>query len=141
MSQRHNNPSNGPLIVVILGVALLFVAIKGFADMLGLPMNVAAEVSIRSAVALVPAAAVGWALFDSHRHWLWIAVCVFAACLSIALWPALDVWAVADPVYAFLDVPGMEQELQFWGGGWARAFYLLAPLAGAVGLFVRNQHY
>lgn len=141
MSQRHNNPSNGPLIVVILGVALLFVVLKGFADMLGLPMNVAADVLIRSTVALVVAVGAGWLLFENHRHWLWISLCVLLAGLSIALWPALDVWAVADPVYAFLDMPGMEQELLFWGGGWARAFYLLAPLAGAAGLFVRNQHY
>lgn len=140
MSQHRNNHQAGTLLVVAIAIAAL-VFVRFFSDLLGLPMAVGTDVLVRGTLALVAAVVIGWFLIEMHQDWLLIALCVFAAGLSVALWPALDVWAVADPAYAFLDVPGMEQELQFWGGGWARAVYCLAPLAGAAGLFVQRQHY
>jgi len=139
VSAQPQNDQTGPLILiaslVVLGIG--YVVVKNFSDALGLPLAVGGEVLMRGFGALVVAAGVGWALSSMlfHRRWLLIAGLVLAAGVSVALWPALDIWAAANPLLAYFDEPGRGSELRLWGSGFARAVYFIAPLAVAAWLF------
>lgn len=143
MSQQPGNDQTPAIVVALLIVlGIIYVIVKNFSDMLGLPIAVGGEVMVGGIAAVVVAAGAAWMLANMafHRHWLPISSLVLAAGISVALWPALDIWAAANPVLALIDDGSRGNELLLWGSGGARAVYFVSPLAVAAWLFFKRAY-
>ena len=128
--------------MIVVGI-IVYAAVRSFSDVIGVPTAVGGHVLARSVVAIVLTMASGWLLsqFEHPRRWL-ITLLVFLACLSVVLWPALDVWAAnVPPGLALLGyADNYAQELAPWGGLIARAFYFGLPAGTAAVLFFKSDY-
>ncbi|MBK9494045.1 MAG: hypothetical protein IPO08_05785 [Xanthomonadales bacterium] len=125
------------LIVGLILFGIAYAVVRHFSALLHVPIEIGGAVLLRSGIALAAAAAVGWWFF-SHRRWLPISLLVLLGCLSVAFWPAIDVWAAEFPVLS-LGLDPTEATLAWWGSMTTRIVVLLALFAAAVWLLINDN--
>ena len=132
MNQRTqtNNAAALLALILLLAIGVVYTAIRDFSSAIAVPTEVGFTIMVRSMVAVAFAALFGWIVVRWHPRGLIVSALVLLAGLSVALWPALDIWAAQIPVFALVPGMGGEMALEWWGG-WTARLTVLGLLAGA----------
>lgn len=139
MNSQERNRSELGGIILFIGAAIvlgIYIAVRNFSMTIGVPTDVGGSVLLRSGAAIVIAAIAG-RFFQFHRHWIGIPVLMLLAGLSIAFWPALDIWA-AEPGLTLSFAEDPEVTMKWWGSTATRIIVFAGLLGGAFWLAVKD---
>lgn len=146
MSNQRNS-GNDVTSVAIVGLIVVgivvYIVIKGFSDAIGVPPAVGGRVLAGLVVTVLLTAGIGWWLSSIRHSRCWLTtLLVFCACLSVALWPALNIWAADLPpgLAMFGYEERFEPELAWWGGHVMRGIALAGFGGGAIVAFFKNDY-